>query len=388
VRRIGVDQRRARLAVRHRLVPSQRATSALDVVRAVVALHSTDPASVFLSVQARSTGVDVAAVERALYEERTLIRMLGMRRTVFVVPVDLAPVVHASSTKAIAAQQRRLYLKVLAEAGIGDDVWLKEVEEETAAALAGRGEAVGADLAKDVPALRNRIHMNAGKAYEGSQNITSWVLALLAADGRIMRGRPRGSWTSTQYRWSPVEAWLPDGLPTWSVEDARVELARRWLARFGPATVTDLKWWTGWTGAQVKQALTVIDPVEVDLDGTTGLVLPDDIEPVRSKPSVALLPALDPTPMGWAGRDWYLGEHAAALFDRSGNVGPTIWSDGRIVGGWAQRPDGEIAYRLLEDVGSDRAAAVEAAVERLATWVGPVRVTPRFRTPLERELAA
>jgi hypothetical protein len=388
VRRIRVEERRARLATRHGLVPAARAATPVDAARAVVALHSTDPASVFLSVHARTAGVDVEAIERALYEQRSLIRMLGMRRTVFVVPVDLAPVVHASSTKAIAAQQRRLYLKFLAEAGVGDDVWLKEVEEATAAALAARGEAVGADLAKDVPALRTRVNLNAGKAYEGSQNITTWVLALLAADGRIVRGRPRGSWTSTQYRWSPVEAWLPDGLPAWSVEDARVELARRWLARFGPATVADLKWWTGWTGAQVKAALTVIDPVEVDLDGATGLVLADDTAAVRAEPSVALLPALDPTPMGWIGRDWYLGEHAAALFDRSGNVGPTIWSDGRIVGGWVQRAGGEVAYRLLEDVGSDKCAAVEAAAERLAAWVGPVRVTPRFRTPLERELTA
>jgi hypothetical protein len=107
---------------------------------------------------------------------------------------------------------------------------------------------------------------------------------------------------------------------------------------------------------------------------------------VRAKPWVALLPALDPTPMGWVGRDWYLGPHAASLFDRSGNIGPTIWSDGRIVGGWAQRPDGEIVYRLLEDIGSDKAGQVRAAADRLADWVGPVRVRPRFRTPLEQEL--
>jgi hypothetical protein len=101
---------------------------------------------------------------------------------------------------------------------------------------------------------------------------------------------------------------------------------------------------------------------------------------------VALLPALDPTVMGWSGRSWFLGEHGPRLFDRSGNVGPTVWWDGRIVGGWAQRADGEIAYRLLEDVGADAAAAVRAEAERLRSWLGKVRVTPRFRTPLEREL--
>src|SRR5579872_6569345 len=94
-----------------------------------------------------------------------------------------------------------------------------------------------------------------------------------------------------------------------------------------------------------------------------------------------------PAAMGWRERAWYVGEHTAALFDRSGNVGPTVWWDGRIVGGWAQRPDGEIAVRLLEDAGAEAAAAISAEAQRLQAWIGPdVKITPRFRTPLEREL--
>jgi hypothetical protein len=92
--------------------------------------------------------------------------------------------------------------------------------------------------------------------------------------------------------------------------------------------------------------------------------------------------------MGWSGRGWYLGEHGRTLFDRNGNAGPTVWWDGRIVGGWAQRRDGEVAVRLLEDVGAEGVAAVAAAAGRLQAWLGTVRVTPRFRTPLERELSA
>jgi hypothetical protein len=91
--------------------------------------------------------------------------------------------------------------------------------------------------------------------------------------------------------------------------------------------------------------------------------------------------------MGWRERAWYVGGHAAALFDRSGNIGPTAWWDGRIVGGWAQRKDGEITVRLLEDAGREAAAAICATARQLQEWVGAARITPRFRTPLERELA-
>jgi DNA glycosylase AlkZ-like len=403
MRTIGIDERRARLALRHRLAPSALAADPVEAADGVVALHGTDPSSVFLAVLARMRGPaveaveavetveTVEAVEAALYEERSLVRLLGMRRTMFVVSRQVAPVMQAACTRAIAARQRRLLEQHLSEAGIGPDCggWLRSVEAATLAALQARGEALAAELTEDVPLLRTQLRMAEGKSYAAQPYVTSRVLFLLAADGRIVRGRPRGSWISSQYRWAPLERWLPGGLADWPTETAQVELARLWLRRFGPATVDDLRWWTGWTSSQTRKALAQLAPVEADLGGVAGIVLPDDVEPVTCpEPWTALLPALDPTPMGWSSRDWYLGPHAAALFDRSGNIGPTVWCDGRIVGGWAHGKDGSIRYRLLEDIGTEAASAVAAAAERLARMLGPVRITPRFRTPLERDLGA
>jgi hypothetical protein len=238
-----------------------------------------------------------------------------------------------------------------------------------------------------VPELREQILFGEGKKWEGRQGVSTRVLFLLAAQGRIVRGRPLGSWTSTQYRSAPMTTWLASASAAPALEVAQAELARRWLRAFGPAPLADLKWWTGWTSAEVKRALASLTPVEVDLDGVPGLALGDDLGPVPAPdPWVALLPPLDPTVMGWSQRGWFLGAHGPALFDRSGNAGPTVWADGRIVGGWAQRKDGEIAVRLLEDVGAEVIAAVGAEAERLGTWLGHLRFTPRFRTPLEREL--
>jgi hypothetical protein len=395
VRRIGVQERRARLGRRHHLAPAARAGSAVEVAQGIVALHGTDPASVFLAAAARMRAPQVGTIERALYEDRVLLRILGMRRTMFVVPLELAPVVQAACAQAIALRERRRLIQILEQSGIaggaGDiGTWLKEVEDSTLRALAARGQATAAELATDEPRLREQLQFAEGKSYAARQSVSTRILFVLAAEGRIIRGRPRGSWTSSLYRWAPIEPWLRGAAAQWPVEAARVELARRWMAAFGPGTAADLKWWTGWTGGQVKSALAEIHPAEVDLDGTVGLVLPGDLEPVRSRgePWAALLPALDPTVMGWAARGWFLGEHGPALFDRSGNVGPTVWWDGRIVGGWAQREDGEVAFRLLEDVGADAARAVAAEAQRLRGWLGKVRVTPRFRTPLERELVA
>ncbi|MEV4622194.1 winged helix DNA-binding domain-containing protein [Asanoa sp. NPDC049573] len=388
-RRIDTTERRARLAVRHGLA-GPAAHDPVEVTRDLVVLHATDAATVYLSAAARLHAPVIKDIEQALYEDRTLIRMLGMRRTMFIAPVEHAPIVQAACTDAIAVVQRKLLLKHLAEAGHdGGDEWLRDVERGTLAALVARGSATAAQLSADEPRLRTLLSISEGKTYGATPAITSRVLNLLSMEGLIVRGRPRGSWLSTQYEWAPASTWVPGGLHRHDAATARAELARLWLARFGPATPADLKWWAGWTSAQVKAALAAIDVEEVTLDGgETGVVLADDTAPVATpEPWVALLPALDPTIMGWIGRDWYLGPHAPALFDRSGNPGPTIWADGKVVGGWAQHADGRVVHRFLEDVPAATKKRVAAAASELADWLGDVRVKPKFRTPLDRELS-
>ncbi|MEV5650029.1 winged helix DNA-binding domain-containing protein [Nocardia sp. NPDC052254] len=389
MRSITVAERRARLARRHRLTGSDRGTDPAGIADSMVALHATDPATVYLSICARSEGLTPADVERALYDDRSLLRMLAMRRTMFVVPVDLVPVLQAAVADALAVKQRRAYGKYLQQVVDGDiDVWLAEVADETHRELLARGSATGAQLSAAIPRLRTQVDTAPGKSYSKPTNITTWVLLILGCDGAIVRGRPGGSWTSSQYTWAPREAWLPEHQPI-ALEPARTELARRWLRAFGPAPVADLTWWTGWTKTDVRTTLSNLEVTEVDLDGSPGIVLSDDTGPEpEPEPWAALLPALDPTTMGWQSRDWFLGPHAPALFDTNGNAGPSIWVDGRIVGGWAQRADGEIAWRLLEDIGADAKALVDREVERTAAWFGTVRAIPRFRTPLERELTA
>ena len=118
-------------------------------------------------------------------------------------------------------------------------------------------------------------------------------------------------------------------------------------------------------------------------------MLAGDEEPgPATEPWAALLPGLDTTPMGWQDRRWFLGEHGPLLFDQTGNIGPSLWWDGRIVGGWAQAPDGEIVCRFLEDAGSEAVAAAGKAAARLASLIGDARLTARARgrTWLEKEL--
>jgi hypothetical protein len=94
--------------------------------------------------------------------------------------------------------------------------------------------------------------------------------------------------------------------------------------------------------------------------------------------------------MGWKERSFFLPEdsagHYGGLYDRSGNIGPTVWWDGRVVGAWTVRPDGTIATALLTALPAKAGRAVAEQVERLHRSLEGAVVVPSFPTPLERSL--
>ena len=347
-RKIDAAERRARLAARHRLAaPASDVTAAAG---ALVGLHSSDPVSVYLSARSRVRGFQVAHLEDALYAERSLVRVLGMRRTMFVVPRDLAAVLDAACTRALVAAERRRLLTMIGEQGLAADPepWLADVTARTLAALRERGQATAKELTAVVPELAAKLTFGAGRRWAGAMGLSTRVLFLLATEARIVRARPLGTWISSQYRWAAAAAWLDGDRPDPEPAAARAELVRRWLAAFGPGTLRDVAWWTGWSQRMTRDALASAGAVEVELDAGAGFVLADDLEPAAAPPPAwaALLPALDPTVMGWKERSWYLGGHQDRLFDRKrqrrshGLGGRT---GGRRLGATPRRPGGRRA---------------------------------------------
>jgi hypothetical protein len=362
-----------------------------EVAADLVGLHSSDPAAVYLAARARVADFRREGLDAALYESRSLVRMHGMRRTLFVVPIDIAATMDASCAQALVPPERRRLVRMLEEQDLATNAsaWLSNIEAQVIDALRDRGEATAAELTADVPELSMKITFGEGTKWGGQVGVSTRVFFLLATEGRIVRARPRGTWLSSQYRWAISSEWIAGGLEPIPEDAAAENLIRRWLRSYGPGTLNDAKWWTGWTVAKTRSTLAAVQAEEVDLEGSVGYVLPGDVDSITERRSwVAMLPGLDPTVMGWKQRSWYLGEHQAPLFDRNGNAGPTVWVDGRIVGGWAQRSNGEVVFTILEDVGHEHRTAIEAEADRLRTWLGDFRVTPRFRAPLERELTA
>jgi len=385
VQTIGVEQRRARLARRHHIAPGHRAADVEAATRAMVCLHGTDPATVYLSAVARVDALTHAEVERALYVDRTLVKHMAMRRTLWVVPRESLADVQAAASERVAERERRRLVKEVEGAGLHADGarWLDDASAQVLELLGDGRELTSSELRDELPVLEGSLVHGVGKSWGGNSPVGPRVLTVLSARGEVVRATNLGGWTGSRPRWAATASWLGAPIEPRSEAEGAAALVAAWLRAFGPGTEVDLKWWLGSTLAVVRRALAAVAAVEVDLDGVTGYLLPDDLEPVDPvDPWVALLPPLDPTTMGWYERDWYLGPHKEQLFDATGNGGCAIWVDGRIVGGWRQDQDGVVELQLLEDVGADARAAIDLEAARLSDWLDGVRVLPRFPSPL------
>jgi hypothetical protein len=387
---VSVEERRYRLAVRHRLAPAHRARDVVDAARSLVCLHGTDPATVYLSAWARVEGMTVADLDAALYEDRSLVKHLAMRRTLFVFPRPMLPFAQAGASNRVADGERRRLVKEVEAAGLqaNGDAWLAAACEHVVAALAGGRQASSSELRKEIPLLEGSMTYGEGRSWGGQVSVGPRVLTILSAEGRIVRATNDGGWSVSRPRWAAMASWLGEPIELLPPEEGMAGLVRAWLLAFGPGTAADLKWWLGSTAAAVRRALSDVGAVEVELDGRTGYLLPDDLDPTDPVPPWAvLLPPLDPTTMGWTDREWYLGPYKAQLFDTSGNAGPTVWWDGRIVGGWRQHASGEVELQLLEDAGADARHEIEREAGRLTEWFAGRRVLPRFPSPLSKAVA-
>ena len=306
-------------------------------------------------------------------------------------PRRVARLAHSATTEKIAAAEKKRTSKALDATGVNKpEQWLASAKDEVVSLLAEKGSMSTREVGQALPDMVFGVEFGSEKN-SATLNAHTKVLQGAGFDALLVRGKPGGTWISSEYPWSVTADWLGEPIAGLEKREAAAELVDLWLRQFGPATEEDIVWWFGDTKTLIRNALADNEAEAVQLaDGRDAWIAAGDGATVDAPdPWVRLLPGLDPTSMGWKQRDFYLDDaYLEPMFDRFGNIGPAIWADGRIIGGWIQRADAGITYELFEKLSKKQKALLDEAIDQMTAAIGDVVVKPRFPARMQKRLLA
>jgi hypothetical protein len=323
-------------------------------------------ATPYLSLLARYAGFRTQDLDEALYQDRHLIRIQAMRRSVFLVPrPSLAVVLRATGEVKARALDR-----FLRQAGVSPQAYRE---------VAGRIEGLLEKQCLTSAAIKKSLSPLSPQVLEGF----AWILSRMTAEGRIVRGPRRGGWKSTLFEYTSMANWLPElDLAALDPETARVELARLYFGAYGPATAADFIWWSGLSRPEVERALAGLGPALVPLevrDLPGEYLLPvEELERLRRTPAepmsgVCLLPVWDAYLMAYLQRSRYLDTAwYDRVYDASGNGTMTVMAGGRVSGVWDMEAEGKrltVKVAPFAPVGQEIWSMLRVAAQRLADRV-------------------
>jgi hypothetical protein len=349
---------------------ARRGSDALAVVRDICGVHAQLAASAELTLWARVARLKAGWTSRALWEERSLVRTWGVRGTLHLLRSDelglwvgaqaaLKPRHHLGSWlkyHGLTRKQADAMLDAIPVALDGRQLTREELAAEVAqitgiAALTDKLKGGFGDLLK--PA-----------AFRGD-------LCFAPSDGQRVRFARPDQWLGP---WEPVDT-----------EAATLEVARRYLRRYGPARREALARWFGTPSpAEAGRWLRRLGDEAVEADGVYLLAADvDEAEAAEPDGAVRLLPAFDQYVVA-APRDdddVVAPEHRERVYRPQAWLSPALVADGRILGIWSHEREGDGLAVEIERFGrmpkAVRAGAEEEAAG-LAAFLGAGDVTVRW----------
>lgn len=343
-------------------------------VSAIGGLHAQLMPAAELSLAARVAGATPATVQDALWSERTLIKTWAMRGTLHLLAAaDFS--LYAAAMSLRDSYRKGAWLKfhdlTLAEldailAGVRDILTDEGLAREELA------EALAAHVGR--PALREKL-------------LSGWgaLLKPSAALGDLCFGPSRGQ----NVTFVSPRRWL-GAQPSHDPQTALLEVARRFLAAYGPATPEDFARWWGMQPAPAKKVFRSLaaELVECDVEGWRGWAPARDAEALLAAPTqhdvtvpayqgvrVRLLPYFDMYTVGAPAhsRERLAGEHAARIYRSQGWISPVLLVGDRFAGVWEYEKKGErvvVKVQPFAALDTRAATALEEEAARLGNFWG------------------
>jgi len=351
-----------------------------DVAARMCGVHAQILSAAELSIGRRALGVTRSNVKRALWEDRTLVKTLGPRGTVHLLP-------------AAELQMWTGALGALPSSAPSHPEPVRFTPEEEDEVIDAIGDSL-ADAELTVDELTEAIGDRLGPwAVERTMDAFQdkwprWRLASSAAAhrGALCFGPNRGR----NVTYTSPHRWLPGFRPADGNASVRA-LLRRYLHAYGPATSQHF---ARWLNIPNSHAMALYDQLgdelePVELDGGAAWVLAGDTDtPVEPHRGIRLLPYFDAFVVASQPRNLlYPGGAAGRALSRSGQAGnfPVMLVDGVVGGVWHLRRSGRtlaVTVEPLEDLSAIERRQLADEVELVGTvmegtptlTIGPVTV--------------
>ena len=293
------------------LLAGSRACDPVPVVERLLAVQAQDGTGARLAVRARSTGLTVADVDRALTDARSLLVTWLNRGTLHLVRSEDYGWLHALT----APRLRTANTRRLSQEGVTPQA------AEHGVAVIERSLVDEGPLDRDQ--LRERVAA-AGVRTQGQAFVH--LLALASIQGLIVRGPMLGG----KHAFVLVRDWLGQPRPV-DRPAALAELARRYLQGHGPADANDLARWAGLPLRDARAGLELIaSELKQRTDGLVDLKRRPEASPL---PGPRLLGPFDPVLLGWETRDLLLGDQQPRVV-RGGVFRAFALVEGRAAATW------------------------------------------------------
>jgi len=346
---------------KHHLTKDSKSDNVLQIIDDLCGLHATGTFEPYIQLFIRTKKFEKQDLDKELYAKKSLGRIRGMRKTLFIQTKEMIPIVY-NANRYLTESIENKYLNYR-------NVSIAEYEK----------------LSKEIINLLNQNEMSTSqiKKILNSQKDISAIISVMCDRMQLIRAKPLKSWKDRRILYAPFKKYFPDlNLKIYNEEQAIELLIHKYIKTYGPCTENDIVWWLGISKGKVKKALhNLTDKIEkIKITDFTDEYLLNsvdvnklkDIDLDNNKKCINLLPMLDPYLMGYKERERYLKiEDYNYVFDRTGNATSTILHNGRIIGIWdiVEKPYPIIKLLLFNFINKALQDDIQIEAERIGRFI-------------------
>lgn len=308
---------------------TSKCNNVLKCVEDIAGLNSVSAVTPYLSLFNRVRDFEKSMLDAEMYEKRRLYRLRLMRGTLFVVTRSFLPIAYSATIE----KTQRIYGRFRKYCNISE----RELDKlrNKIIKILEKGERTAKEIRKEIG-----IH---------NENVSP-VLRWLMEDIPLIRGRPLGTWKSEQFRYSLVS---PSVELNMDKKKAKILLVEKFLGSFGPATLKDLAWWSGFGKKESRNILEEISAIDM----RDGLLLLEkearDFEDFKvDDESLLLMSGFDQNVITYKYSicpRLVTEKSLNNIYNKYGELYDPIIRNGRIIGRWWVK-EGKISYLLYEKI--------------------------------------